>query len=445
VISGALSTLTVVTGATTPAGTYPVTITGTAPSGSHSATLMLTVTVPVTNDFSIAVNPATIAVAQGQSAFATVTTAVTSGSAEVVSLSASGLPAGAADSFNPTSVTAGGVATLVVTVGSTTAAGTYPITVVGTGTSTTHSASLSLIVTGGATGGIANGGFEAGSLTGWSASGTTSVVSSGAHTGAYAAQVGGSSPTNDSSIVQTFTVPSGLSELSFWYQVVCPDTVQYDWATATLEDDTAGSTSTVLPHVCSKSGAWTQVIAPVTAGHSYTLTLVNHDDNYPSDPTFTLFDDVTLLGTPPPSPLVNGGFETGSFSGWTTQGTTSIVSSGAHGGVYAARVGGTNPTSGDSTIAQTFTPPAGSSQLSFWYEVVCPDTVQYDWATATLADNTTGSTTRLLANVCSNTGAWTQVTTAITAGHAYTLTLVSHDDNYPGDPTYTLYDDVTVQ
>jgi hypothetical protein len=30
------------------------------------------------------------------------------------------------------------------------------------------------------------------------------------------------------------------------------------------------------------------------AGHSYTLTLLNHDDNYPSDPTYTLFDDVTL-------------------------------------------------------------------------------------------------------------------------------------------------------
>jgi serine protease len=30
----------------------------------------------------------------------------------------------------------------------------------------------------------------------------------------------------------------------------------------------------------------------------------------------------------------------------------------------------------------------------------------------------------------------------VTAGHSYTLTLTSHDDNYPGDPTYTLYDDV---
>jgi hypothetical protein len=31
------------------------------------------------------------------------------------------------------------------------------------------------------------------------------------------------------------------------------------------------------------------------------------------------------------------------------------------------------------------------------------------------------------------------------AGHSYTLTLISHDDNYSADPTYTLYDDVSVQ
>ena len=32
--------------------------------------------------------------------------------------------------------------------------------------------------------------------------------------------------------------------------------------------------------------------AALTAGHSYTLTLISHDDNYASDPTFTLYDDV---------------------------------------------------------------------------------------------------------------------------------------------------------
>jgi len=51
----------------------------------------------------------------------------------------------------------------------------------------------------------------------------------------------------------------------------------------------------------------------------------------------------------------------------------------------------------------------------------------------------------MLPRTCSNTGTWVQVTAAVTGGHSYTLTLANHDDNYPGDPTYTLYDDVVIQ
>ena len=43
---------------------------------------------------------------------------------------------------------------------------------------------------------------------------------------------------------------------------------------------------------CPRGG--TVVTASVVAGHSYTLTLVNHDDNFSSDPTYTRFDDVGL-------------------------------------------------------------------------------------------------------------------------------------------------------
>ncbi len=115
-----------------------------------------------------------------------------------------------------------------------------------------------------------------------------------------------------------------------------------------------------------------------------------------------------------------------------------------HSGVYAAMLGLTSPTNGDSSIAQTFNAPAGTTRLTFWYSNVCPDSVIYDWATATLKDNTTGTTTTVLAPTCNPDATWTQVSVAVIAGHSYTLTLVNHDDNYFADPTYTEFDDVAL-
>jgi hypothetical protein len=318
--------------------------------------------------------------------------------------------------------------------------------VTGTGSAHTHTTTYTLTVTAPSTGGITNGGFETGDFTGWTTSGASeTVVNSGAHSGTYAARLGTTTPTNgDSNAAQTFTVPSGMGALSFWYNITCPDTVTYDWATATLKDNTANTTSTVLAKTCVSSSGWTKVSTSVTAGHSYTLTLTSHDDNYASDPTYTLYDDVALSATGT-NPIVNGGFETGTFSGWTTSGASeTVVNSGAHSGTYAARLGNTTPTNGDSSAAQTFTAATGDSSLSFWYNITCPDTLTYDWATATLKDNTANTTSTVLAKTCVSSSGWTQVSAPITAGHSYTITLTSHDDNYASDPTYTLYDDVSV-
>ena len=294
---------------------------------------------------------------------------------------------------------------------------------------------------------ITNGDFETTDLTGWTSVGATSVGTS-PHGGRYAAQVGSTrATTGDSSIAQTFTAPSDGGTLSFWYAVHCNDTISYDWATATLKDNTTGTTTKPLAKTCTNTAAWKQNTSALVGGHSYTLTLLNHDDGASGDPTYTLYDDVTVTTTapPPPATLTNGDFESTVLTPWTSTGAASIATT-PHGGRYSAELGLVGKaTNGNSTIAQSFTASSTGGTLAFWVRVVCKDTVTYDWATATLKDTTTGVTTTPLAKTCTNTGTWKRVTATLTANHTYTLTLVNRDDNNAGDETYTLFDDVSVQ
>ncbi|TMF81437.1 MAG: metallophosphoesterase family protein [Chloroflexi bacterium] len=103
---------------------------------------------PPSNDFSISASPASLSLSAGQGGTTTISTVVTSGSAQTVSLSLSGLPAGATGSFNPSAVTAGGSSTLSISTASSTPGGSYTLTVTGTGTTATHTTTVGLTVTG---------------------------------------------------------------------------------------------------------------------------------------------------------------------------------------------------------------------------------------------------------------------------------------------------------
>jgi hypothetical protein len=204
---------------------------------------------------------------------------------------------------------------------------------------------------------------------------------------------------------------------------------------------TAAFSPTSIAAPGSGSSTLTLATSTSTPVGAYTVTVTASGGSITHTTTVTL--NVTASGGG--GALTNGGFETGNLSGWTSAGVTSASSAAKHSGSWGAQVGSTSP-GGDSSIAQTFTLPAGTTSLSFWYANTCNDTITYDWATATVKDNVTNTTTTVLAKTCTATPAWTQVTwnAAASAGHSVTLTLSNHDDNNAGDPTFTYYDDVTV-
>jgi hypothetical protein len=101
--------------------------------------------VPSSSDFSIGLGAVALAIPYGGSYTLSVFTAVTSGSAQSIALSLSGVPSGATATLTPASVTSGASSTLFVAAG-TAAAGTYTLTLTGTAASGTHSASLSLSI-----------------------------------------------------------------------------------------------------------------------------------------------------------------------------------------------------------------------------------------------------------------------------------------------------------
>ncbi|MFS8085253.1 MAG: hypothetical protein ACMG6H_06450, partial [Acidobacteriota bacterium] len=106
-----------------------------------------------TADFGIAAAPPALSVTAGSSDASTITTTISGSFNSSISLSASGLPSGATASFIPTSIAApgSGSSAMTISVGSSTAAGTYSVVVNGSGGGKTHSATISLTVTGGAT------------------------------------------------------------------------------------------------------------------------------------------------------------------------------------------------------------------------------------------------------------------------------------------------------
>jgi endoglucanase len=270
---------------------------------------------PPGNDFSLSVSPTSGSVTAGGSATATVATAVTSGSAESVALTASGAPGGTTVSFSPASVTSGASSTMTIATASSTPAGTYPISITGTAASGSHSTTYTLTVSSGSGGGctaaqlLGDPGFENGAtITPWTESSTLGfdpitkgTTAEPAHTGKWEAWLDGNGTADTDTVAQSVSIPSGCTAtLSYWLHV------------DTTENTTTATPDTLTVQVLSSSGSvlatlatysnldhntgYTQPSADLSAyaGQTITVKFTGTETDTKGGTTDFVFDDTAL-------------------------------------------------------------------------------------------------------------------------------------------------------
>ncbi|MBZ5565458.1 MAG: hypothetical protein LAP13_23930 [Acidobacteriia bacterium] len=149
--NSALSTLSVSTTSSTPAGTYSLTVTGTNGSLSNSTTVTLQVNQASTGGtFTVAATPLSQIVTRTGSANYAVTVTPASGFTGSVTLTVTGAPPRSSTSFNTNPVSITGTtrvtSTLTVKTSKKTATGTFSLTITGTSGTSSSSAGVSLTV-----------------------------------------------------------------------------------------------------------------------------------------------------------------------------------------------------------------------------------------------------------------------------------------------------------
>lgn len=135
------STMAISTSNSTPAGTYPLTVTATSSGLTHSAQVTLVVA-----DFALLVSPSTQSVKRGSQTTYSVTVTSNGPFSSTVNFKISGLPSRTNASFTPTSVPGSGRSILTVSTKKPTVTGTYPLTITAAGGGLTHSAIVSLVI-----------------------------------------------------------------------------------------------------------------------------------------------------------------------------------------------------------------------------------------------------------------------------------------------------------
>jgi hypothetical protein len=406
----------------------------------------------VVDKFSLSLSPSADTIEQGTSDVSTVGTEVTTGAAQNVDLSATGMPFDTTVSFSPTSVTSGGSSQMTVDVGADTPVGTYKISVRGSGASDLQSQKYTLTV--GLHNAVVNGDFEDVStpLAGWTTTANVSLVTnsstkksskSGPTTPAHAAQVGLSTqnPGADDSLSQQVVVPTGQSALSFWYKPQCGSAKTGDQLKVELGAQT-------LLAVCSSSKNWVKAAFDTSgyAGQTLTLVFSSHSTGQKKS-TYMLVDDVLLSKQLPG--IANGDFETGDLTGWQATGAgeyaPTVVSSPAR-GLHSLRLGTLNDPPDDpgtSSVTQAIVVPGVSPKLKVAYQSPCKD-VGYDFVLVQVRKNPGGQVLGTLVSACSKITKWQKRSFDLSAWAGQSVTLALSVTNDVSIPTVAYFDDVSL-
>lgn len=342
------STLTLTASSTATVGTANVTVTATGGGVTHTATIALTITAPVTPDFTVAASPASLSVVQGSSTNNTITTTANGSFNAAVALSVSGLPSGVTASFSAASIPApgSGSSTLTFTASSTATTGTTNVTVTATGGGVTHTTTVALTVTSAATPDFTVSASPASLSVAQGSSGSSSISTtvSGGFNAAISLSASG--------------LPSGVTASFSPTSIAAPGTGN---STLTLTASATATTGTANVTVTATGGSVTH-----TATIALTVTASSGG------------------GTTTTQVLGNPGFENGpgNPSPWTvstTASTNRVINSSSteppHSGTFDAWLDGHGSTTTDSILQQaTIASNATAATLSFWLHIDTAET-----------------------------------------------------------------------
>jgi pimeloyl-ACP methyl ester carboxylesterase len=121
--------------------------TGSGLNGNWSSIYSFTTSSVAPNDFALQVSPTSQSLSQSGSVGYNVTATTISGLAQSITFSATNLPPGVTAMFTPSTITSGNSSNLTLSAGSSASLGAYTVTILATGSTSSHSAQASVTVT----------------------------------------------------------------------------------------------------------------------------------------------------------------------------------------------------------------------------------------------------------------------------------------------------------